>query len=406
MPEASWLSGASPAFRLILATSWLAPESWRGNQEEAIRAAIGAGLDWTEYVRLVDRHRIPALSWAALSRVPGILVPEPAKKQLQERSNACRMEAIKHCLLLAEVLKGFNRAGIPVMSMKGEIFSSELYGDPGLRQSRDLDLAVIRDDVGRAQACLESMGWRLDSTWFPLSPRQLECVMRREYHFGFVHSNANYILELHWRNPWDTPAQTSDIWARSVQSCWQGCLYRAMSPGDLVPYLCNHGSDHLWFRAKWLGDLARAHTAGQVDWEELLSEARRTGQQRVLLLGLRLLNLVFGLPLPNLPEKQFPGLPLLLIERPLRALKNPGEPDTRGALALLRDRVRMSRYQMLLRPRKTWWETLSQFSYNREDFKVLRLPDRLFLGYVPLRPFLWAWRWLRQSGNQTRKHVA
>ena len=42
------------------------------NRRQAIREAIGAGLDWMEYLRLVDRHRTPALSWAALGRVPGI----------------------------------------------------------------------------------------------------------------------------------------------------------------------------------------------------------------------------------------------------------------------------------------------------------------------------------------------
>ena len=96
MPETSWLQRTSPAFRLMIATSWLAPDSWQEKQEEAIREAIGAGLDWTEYLRLVDRHRTPALSWAALSRVPGLEIPEPAKKELQKRSDACRMQAVRH----------------------------------------------------------------------------------------------------------------------------------------------------------------------------------------------------------------------------------------------------------------------------------------------------------------------
>src|ERR1035437_3235800 len=94
MPEASWLQSASPAFRLMIATSWLAPTSWQEKQEQAIREAIqviGAGVDWMEYLRLVDRHRTPALSWAALRRVPGLVIPEPAKKELQRRSDACRI---------------------------------------------------------------------------------------------------------------------------------------------------------------------------------------------------------------------------------------------------------------------------------------------------------------------------
>ena len=80
MLNSQWLQSASPAFRLMIATSWLAPDSWQKNQEEAIREAIGAGMDWMDYIRLVDRHRTPALSWAALKRVPGLEIPEPARQ--------------------------------------------------------------------------------------------------------------------------------------------------------------------------------------------------------------------------------------------------------------------------------------------------------------------------------------
>ena len=99
MPEASWLQSASPAFRLMIATSWLAPASWQDKQEEAIREAIGAGVDWVEYIRLVDRHRTPAMNWAALKRVHGLRIPEPAKKELRKRSDASRMQAVRHCML-------------------------------------------------------------------------------------------------------------------------------------------------------------------------------------------------------------------------------------------------------------------------------------------------------------------
>ena len=158
MPETSWLQSASPAFRQMIATSWLAPASWQDKQEQAIREAIGAGMDWMEFIRLVDRHRTPALSWAALKRVSGLEIPQLAKQELQKRSDACRMQAVRNSLKLVGVLKGFHSAGIPTMTMKGPILSLELYGDVGLRHSHDLDLMVKPEDLARAQACLESMG--------------------------------------------------------------------------------------------------------------------------------------------------------------------------------------------------------------------------------------------------------
>jgi hypothetical protein len=392
MPEASWLQSATPAFRLMVATSWLAPASWQDKQEEAIREAIGAGVDWIEFIRMVDRHRTPALSWAALSRVQGLDIPAAAKKELQKRSDTCRTQAVRHCLLLAMVLKGFHSAAIPVMPVKGPILSLELYGDVGLRQSHDLDLAVKPEDLAKAQACLENMGWRLDATWFPLTPRQWDSLLRHEWHLLFSHLRGDCFLELHWRTRWEVTDQTTDRWARSIPGIWQGCSYKAMNPIDQVLYLCSHGGGHGWCRAKWLGDLARIHAMGRMDWQAVLGQASRTGQERTLLASLQLLQDVYGLPLPDLPGNPWKNLPAFLITRPLHDLKMYEDPAEFGALAMARENFRLIRYEKLAVPQKTWRDQLAELAYRREDFMVLRLPDSFYWAYTPLRPFLWVWR--------------
>jgi hypothetical protein len=390
--ENSWLQSATPAFRLMIATSWLAPASWQEHQEKAIREAIGAGVDWMEYLCLVDRHRTPALSWAALKRVPGLEIPEPTRREMQKRSDASRMQAVRHSMMLAEVLRGFNRAGIPVMTLKGPLLSLKLYGDVGLRQSKDLDLEVTLEDLPRAQARLEKMSWRLESAWSSLTPRQWEACLRHEHHIGFVHSNGGLFLELHWRSQWEKTGETAAKWARSIPSEWQGCSYLATNSVDLLRYLCSHGGIHAWFRAKWLGDLARICGGGLVDWEAVLNEARRTGQDRAVLASLYLLDQVYELPLPSLRGNPWKDLPSMLIELPLHDLRVPEEAPKSASLASLRNGLRASRYQILLTPQKTWRESLPQLFYRREDFRIIRLPDSVYWAYMPLRPILWFWR--------------
>jgi hypothetical protein len=392
MAKANWLQGTSAAFRLIIATSWLAPDSWHKNQEEAIREAIGAGPDWTVYLRLVDRHRIPALSWAALKRVPGLAIPESTRKGLQERSDACRIQAVRHSLMLASVLKAFNQAKISVMPFKGPILSAELYGDVALRQSKDLDIAVPQEDIPRAQACLENLGWRLEiSQHQSLTPRQLESFWRFECNIVFVRPLEGGHLELHWRHLWETPDHATARWARCIPSVWQGCSYLAMNSIDQVLYLCSHGGRHAWFRAKWLGDLACIHAQGCVNWETTLDEARSTGQERTLLAGLLLLKEAYGLSLPDLPGNPYKDLPSFLIDSPLRALLVAQEPGA-GALDLLRETVRWNIHDLLALPQKSWRESLAARFYSLLDYEALHLPDYLFWAYAPLRPVLWAWR--------------
>jgi hypothetical protein len=384
----------------MIATSWLAPDSWRQSQEQAIREAIEAGPDWIEYISLVDRHRTPALSWAALSRVQGIAVPELARQELQQRSDACRMKAMQHCLLLADVLKRFNRAGISVMPLKGQILSLQLYGDVGLRQTLDMDLEVPQEDLARAQDCLVSKDWHLEETFFPMSPRQWNSFLRNEQHINFIHVQTGRMLELHWRVQWESPEATSARWARSIPSTWQGCSIQAMNPGDATLYLCCHGGLHEWFRAKWLGDLARAHSLGLLDWKAAWEEALRSRQTRVLLAGIYLLEQVHGLPRPDLPAKAWQEPSSGLIAVPLQALVHSSEPIGRVSPAKLRNRMRRSRYERMLWPAKSWRDSLSELFYGREDFRTLPLPDGFFWAYKPLRPVLWFWRWLRQVGRR------
>jgi hypothetical protein len=385
----------------MIATSWLAPDSWRQNQDNAIREAIEAGPDWKEYLSLVDRHRTSALSWASLSRAAGTTVPEFVGQALQKRSDACRMTAVEHCLLLANAVKRLNRAGIPVMPLKGQILSFTLYGDVGLRETLDMDLEVPREDLARAQNCLVSKSWHLEESFFPMSPRQWESFLRNEQHINFIHARTGRMLELHWRNQWETPDATRARWARSTPSTLQECSIRAMDPSDLTLYLCCHGGLHAWFRAKWLGDLARAHSLGLLDWKAAWEEARRSRQTRVLMAGIYLLEQVHGLPRPDLPAQAWQESSPTLVAVPLQALYHSGQPLHRVGPAKLRNRIRRSRYERLLWPTKSWRDSFSELFYGREDFRTLPLPDAFFWAYKPLRPVLWLWRWAQQMGHRS-----
>jgi hypothetical protein len=396
MPKADWLRGASPAFRLAIATSWLAPESFRARQQAAISAALDAGPDWPEYLRLLDRHGIPGLGWAALRDAAQGPVPLHIEQELKRQSDDCRKLAVVYCMVLADVLKRFNAAAIPAMPMKGQILSFDLYNDVGLRYSRDLDVEVRAGDLEKAHSCLVGPDWQLESSFFPMSPRQWQSFLGNEQHINFIHVASGCMLELHWRSQWETSEATRARWERSVPAVWQKHAIQTMHPGDLALYLCCHGGLHQWFRAKWLGDLARAHTMGLLDWPASFAAARMTGEERTLLAGLALLREVYGIPLPDLAQEIGAGCSPLLVEAPLRALMDPGEPIAEVGLEKFRNRIRRSRYERLLWPRKSRWSSVADLFYSREDFRTIALPDTLFWAYIPLRPVLWLWRWLRR----------
>lgn len=398
------LLSRSSAFRLMLATSWLAPEPWRDHQNQAIRAALNSGLNWEEYLTLVERHGTPALSWESLKRVPDANLPATVRQALQRRNAACRMQAMRLTSLLVQVLKDFNQTGIPLIPLKGPLLSLELYGDLGIRHSQDIDIMVALGDMPAAQARLEKMGWRvqLQPTF---SPRHTEAFLKINHHMVYWHPLHRCSLELHWRTKWETPDRTAGQWTRSTASVWNGLCYRALTPVDLTLHLCEHGSGHAWFRSKWLSDLARMYTMDYLDWNTAYSSARTVDVENSLLQCLRLLKEVHGLPVPEALRESAIRLPALLLDHVAVCMLAP--PWAHLSLpARLRMTARRLRYERLLRPRRSWRQALSENAYSYFDFELLRLPDCLFWLYLPLRPFLFVGRWLRRTDPKPPEKVA
>jgi len=389
---AKWLGRCSSAFRLMMATSWLAPESWKPQQDESIRVACADGLDWNEYTRLVERHRTSALSWSALKRLKGISIPEETAQTLKLRSDACRLRAAIHLQLLRDILNALNTAGIPVMPLKGPLLSLELYGDAGLRESKDLDLLVGQADIVGASRCLEQIGWRPRKDDSYLTPRMSEFRFRHEHHVSFFHKTKHWELELHWRTFWESSDGRSRRSAASIPSRWQGCPYQAMNAVDLAIDLCEHGSGHAWFRAKWLGDMARMVADRHVELEAVLERARESGQERPFLQCLKLLRDAYGLPVPDSAEREVHGLDSFVVQRAIQKLTDPTEPRLVFSLKGIRDRLHHARYVRSLWPRRSRWVFFEEMAFCAADFKLIQLPDRLFWLYIPLRPFLWARR--------------
>jgi hypothetical protein len=171
-----------------------------------------------------------------------------------------------------------------------------------------------------------------------------------------------------------------------------------MNLADEAVYLCTHGAEHAWFRAKWISDLARIHTSEKIDWQAAENEARRWNHERELQAGLLLLKEVYGLPLPELVGNPWGNFPKFILKEQLRCLAVPDEFGTRSALTQLWDQIRKARHDRLVRPHTSWRQSFAVLSYRKEDFVDFPLPEGLFWAYAPLRPLLWVWRKVRRVG--------
>jgi hypothetical protein len=193
---------------------------------------------------------------------------------------------------LLRILDIFEAEGIAAIPFKVPALADQVYGDIGLRTYVDLDILVHKEDVLRAKAVLLKEGYRPEVL---LNPRQEELFLRSECEYNFNHEARIVRVEVHWRiNPscYCINFDAIDIWQHLGTLALQSKAVPALSPEDLLIFLCIHGARHNWAELKQICDLAGHIEIHEdlLDWKGLMDYARGQHIERILLLGLLLGN--------------------------------------------------------------------------------------------------------------------
>ena len=407
----------TPEFRLLLASAWIAPEGpphqrvgrvipnppskldrecgalritrstpYAQTQAERVRAACHDGIDWEEFVSLVDRHRV-LVPHDELRRLVGNRLPDWAYEQLKSRrAEACR-HALRQAAELVRLHGAFGARGIEMIPLKGVMLSVQLFDDPAMRSTRDLDLLVRPERLDEADQILRSGGYRLVSPDCELTPRRKKWLLRASHHFGYTHDQRHQLVELHWRLLLWKTEHVAELWKHCQAMAWMGTKFLTLKDDSLLLFLCDHGSKHQWRRVKWLADVA-VLLAQERDfsWDNLLALADRFDLSRPLAEAGLLVHWLYGIRIPE-PLVELIGRQqsasdmasqsveaMLLSEEAYSTLSV----RLKNVMFLGRNRERLSR-------RASWRSCL----LSTDEFKEFPLPDRLFWLYFPLRPLLW-----------------
>lgn len=393
------LASASAEFRLVVACSWLAPETFEALQEKAVVEALQAGIDWDAFLALVDRHRVPALAYSVLRKFADQSLPESVRAALKARSDSSRMQALRHSAELLELCRAFEDPAIPVIPFKGSVLSERLYGDGALRQSKDLDVLVRPEDLDRAEGILLGLGWQRKFPARELSPRQRRFVLSVSPELEFFRPGRETQADLHWALHFGSPQLLSEIWEHAVTVKWMGSHYLEPTAEDVLSLLCTHGAMHAWFRLKWLGDVATFLASDLIqDWATLVAKAQSCGLMRIFEQSLRLVQALYGLPVAEALWDAFqdePGSRRVLNEAWIAIQRPEGSPQ--GIGFGFQNLFRTWRYLRHLNPEVPLGEQIRPSLYCIADFEQFSLPDRFFWAYLPLRPVFWVIRHLRRK---------
>jgi hypothetical protein len=372
----------SPEYELLLACA-------RSRMDErhalVIQKLSRSELDWESLLALGRRHSVFPLLYRQLSAAAPQAVPAEALHRLKAlyQGNAAR-----NMFLMGElerVLHSLAADGVTAIPYKGPLLAIAGYGDLSLRRFVDLDVIVRRDDVERAIATLTDLGYRAEPA---VSPSQQAFLIRTQHDLAFKRDEGRLIVELHWE-------VAPELFAKGMaaENLWERAKSRpagarsevlTLAPEDVLLALCVHGSKHLWERLAWVCDIAEwlaAHPGLQ--WPEVLARAERTGQQRMLFVGLHLAADLLDAPLPEAVATAIDADPAIvrLAEQAKQVIfGDPPRPP--GMISSLR-------FNLLAR--RSW---AARRNYLRHlltptdaDVRAFRVPPALQFLYYLTRPF-------------------
>jgi Uncharacterised nucleotidyltransferase len=272
---------------------------------EAINRLIANIQDWEPFFLLAQEHRLLPMLFPRLAEM-GVAVPPAiaARLEMEYRRNAL------HCLAnaaeLISLLGEFERASIRALPFKGIVLALSAYGDLAARQAGDLDLLIHHGDLPRAAPMLLARGYSLLT---PIDPEGVPTIPNFEY--SFERPTDGMVVELRWRLQMTLPGFDRElgldwVWPSHRVLTLAGAQVPCMSPEMMLLVLCLHAAKHVWSRLLWICDVARLMgSSPELNWDRLLSAAKKNGLTRALAVGTILAHRVCGAAVPEKILRRF-----------------------------------------------------------------------------------------------------
>jgi hypothetical protein len=216
-----------------------------------------------------------------------------------------RTESVRR--ICERALRSLRTAGMEVIVLKGMAAAEILYPEPSLRHCHDLDLLLTRDQVPAALEVLGGSGFEGSSAPYGTGAGS-----------SWVQHPSGFPIGLHTSlyriPPWNKGIDEARNSA--VPADIAGCQVQVLSWEEMLVHVCCHGitsgSPHspCWASDAWFL-LDREHA--RLNWEGVLTIARRGNRVTPLLLALEYLDAKLGAPIP---AQVLPGLNELSEEEP------------------------------------------------------------------------------------------
>jgi Uncharacterised nucleotidyltransferase len=365
---------------------------------ERIKTLLQQDINWNYLIKIASRNGIVPILSESLKTIGPEALPKDILSQLRNASYTNAQNNLLQTAELLKLLKLFEANKIPVIPFKGPVLTASVYGNLALRQFGDLDILVQEQDVSKAIEVLISQGYILPSQLtevdrkFPFQVKHFQESQHHQKSYNLVHQDRKVIVELHWlltQKSFPFPLDFQHLWKNSKPLSIAGTIVPQFSPEDRLLYLCMHGAKHTWTQLKWICDIAEILLSHQtLNWEQVMSEARRLGSDRMLRVGLFLTHELLGSTLPDelLSKINSDRLVKLLCLQVYEWLFE--KPPTEFEV-----------YRFRLQVRERWADKIGYFLHlvitpTKKEWLFLPVPKSFCFIYYVVRPIRLIWKYI------------
>ncbi|MGM0836100.1 MAG: nucleotidyltransferase domain-containing protein [Bacillota bacterium] len=345
-------------------------------------------INWKTFLQLAKHHRLFPLLYQHLKRMDASFVPGHVMSQLKAMYQNNTFQMLHLTSEMNDLNNLFKENRIPLLFLKGPVLAQELYGDISLRTSCDLDVLIPISELAEAEALLVQQGYEKDD--------YIESILGdwtwRHHHVTYFHKQKGVKCELHWRlspGPGFEPS-FDDLWKRRVKSSLLNHSVYMLGKEDLFFFLVTHGARHGWSRLRWLVDIKKI-LKQKLDWCQVALLFNEFYYKRLGGQALYLSQSLLSSPIPQELSRLMNNKALVLAQEAIFYLQTMvnlhGDPVPEEISI-----YHAKHLYALMSYRQKCLYLLSCLLPIPEDTNVLPLPKSLHILYVPLRPFLWAWR--------------
>lgn len=361
---------------------------------QRLTTVLQENIDWDNVLKLGRNHSLLPLLYWHLRKENAETVPIAVIKELKAAFNDIAKRNILLVGELRRIAATLSDNDIHVLPYRGVVLAQDAYKNVALRMFGDIDLLIDKRDLRKIGSLLAVVGYEPQEE---LNKAERMISMVRHYHYAFKRVGHGAVVELHWavwrKGPSLTPSQMG-LWNRAKVAALFNTEILSASPEDMLLLLCMHGASHVWQKLIWICDIAefiRAHP--EIDWKRVLRITRAFGIERMLFLGLLLVDNVLDGPVPSdilRAAKNDSAVTRLAfeIERQLFHQSRFQRIESAGVRPLtLADLPFISRTKGRLRDRA---RSLFVFAMvpTLADYRTIPLPYPLIGIYLVLRPLL------------------